>query len=251
MEENKSGVIYILTNPSFPKYVKIGYSDNVNKRLAELNRSECIPFAFRLYAYYKVENRLSDKKVHELIDKLNPELRSVENVDGKERKREFYAMPKEQAYSILSSIAAINNLEENLVLVEPTKEEIEDEEKASDIESTPLNLERFYINKNEKMIKLHEELFNRFYKKHYDVYEEATPNYIAIRNEKGKNICEVHILKHKIGINTRVPNDKTLLIGEKVPDTYLWTLNYRVYFDNENDIDTIVAILDDVYEQMK
>ena len=66
--ENKDGVIYILTNPSFPKYVKIGYSDNVNKRLEELNRSECIPFAFRLYAYYKVENRLSDKKVHELMN---------------------------------------------------------------------------------------------------------------------------------------------------------------------------------------
>ena len=27
-----TGVIYILTNPSFPKYVKIGYSDNVQKR---------------------------------------------------------------------------------------------------------------------------------------------------------------------------------------------------------------------------
>ena len=45
-----------LSLPSFPKYVKIGYSDNVKKRLEELNRSECIPFAFRLYAYYKVEN---------------------------------------------------------------------------------------------------------------------------------------------------------------------------------------------------
>ena len=26
------GVIYILTNPSFPDYVKIGYADDVNKR---------------------------------------------------------------------------------------------------------------------------------------------------------------------------------------------------------------------------
>lgn len=34
---------------------------------------------------YKVENRLSDKKVHELIDGLNPELRSVENINGKEK----------------------------------------------------------------------------------------------------------------------------------------------------------------------
>lgn len=47
--ENK-GVIYILTNPSFPDYVKIGYADDIDKRLKQLNRSECIPFAFRVYS---------------------------------------------------------------------------------------------------------------------------------------------------------------------------------------------------------
>ena len=46
----KAGVIYILTNPSFPEYVKIGYADDVNKRLSQLNRTECTQFAFRLYA---------------------------------------------------------------------------------------------------------------------------------------------------------------------------------------------------------
>ena len=39
MKEDNKGVIYILTNPSFPKYVKRGYSDNITKRLEELNRS--------------------------------------------------------------------------------------------------------------------------------------------------------------------------------------------------------------------
>ena len=43
----QKGVIYILTNPSFPQYVKIGYADNVESRLKQLNNSECIPFAFR------------------------------------------------------------------------------------------------------------------------------------------------------------------------------------------------------------
>ena len=28
-----NGVIYILTNPSFPEYVKIGYADDIEKRL--------------------------------------------------------------------------------------------------------------------------------------------------------------------------------------------------------------------------
>ena len=31
--ENTQGVIYILTNPSFTNYVKIGYAYDVNKRL--------------------------------------------------------------------------------------------------------------------------------------------------------------------------------------------------------------------------
>ena len=61
---DKTGVIYILTNPSFPEYVKIGYADDIDKRLQQLNRSECIPFAFRVYATYEVEERLTDKKLH-------------------------------------------------------------------------------------------------------------------------------------------------------------------------------------------
>ena len=83
-----SGYIYILTNPSFPDYVKIGYADDVESRLDQLNRSECIPFAFRVYATYEVENRLVDLKLHDLIDRLNPNLRSIENYNGKQRRRE-------------------------------------------------------------------------------------------------------------------------------------------------------------------
>ena len=57
MEESK-GVIYILTNPSFKEYVKIGYADDVEKRLKQLNSTECTPFAFRIYATYEVVGQL-------------------------------------------------------------------------------------------------------------------------------------------------------------------------------------------------
>ena len=40
------GYVYILTNPSFPEYVKIGSAKDVEERVRELNRSECTPFAF-------------------------------------------------------------------------------------------------------------------------------------------------------------------------------------------------------------
>ena len=128
------GYIYILTNPSFPQYVKIGYADDVKTRLTQLNRSECTPFAFRVYATYEVSARLTDMKIHDVIDKLNPNLRSIDNVNGKKRVREFYAMSKEDAYSLLEAIAEINGLEKNLKLWEQTAEEKAAEETAEEIE---------------------------------------------------------------------------------------------------------------------
>ena len=128
------GYIYILTNPSFPQYVKIGYADDVKTRLTQLNRSECTPFAFRVYATYEVSTRLTDMKIHDVIDKLNPNLRSIDNVNGKKRVREFYAMSKEDAYSLLEAIAEINGLEKNLKLWEQTAEEKAAEETAEEIE---------------------------------------------------------------------------------------------------------------------
>ena len=103
-----TGYIYIFTNPSFKEYVKIGFAKDVKQRLTELNRSTAVPFAFRVFATYEVDSDLSDKKLHSILDKLNPELRSVEEINGKKRVREFYAMTPEDAYNILEAIAEIN-----------------------------------------------------------------------------------------------------------------------------------------------
>lgn len=127
------GVIYILTNPSFPDYVKIGYADDIGKRLQQLNRSECIPFAFRVYATYEVNSRLSDKKIHAIIDKLNPNLRSIDNFDGQKRVREFYAMSPEDAYSILEAMAEIHGRADKLKLIPPSRDDLEATETAEDI----------------------------------------------------------------------------------------------------------------------
>lgn len=127
------GVIYILTNPSFPDYVKIGYAKDLEKRMSQLNKSETIPFAFRAYAIYEVESNLTDLVLHDLIDGLNPDLRSIENFDGKERKREFYAMSPEDAYSLLECIAKISGTEDRLKKMAPEGHEILDEETAVEV----------------------------------------------------------------------------------------------------------------------
>ena len=141
--ENKKGYIYILKNPSFPQFVKIGYADDVYQRLNQLNRSECIPYAFRLYAYYEVSSRLTDIKLHALIDKLNPNLRAIDEFNGKKRVREFYAMEAEEAYSILETIAEINGMQENLHRVEQSADAQKDEEEANEIIELSINRHHF------------------------------------------------------------------------------------------------------------
>ena len=156
------GVIYILTNPSFPEYVKIGYADDIQKRLKQLNRSECVPFAFRVYATYEVTDRLSDIQIHNIIDSLNPNLRSIETFEGKKRVREFYAMSKEDAYKLLEGIAKINGLTKNLKLHTPTQSEVSDTETANEVKEesierrSPFSFYACGIKKGEQVVYKHD-----------------------------------------------------------------------------------------------
>lgn len=139
------GVIYILTNPSFPDYVKIGYASDIEKRLRQLNRAETVPFAFRAYAVYEVDQELTDKKLHELIDSLNPDLRAIETFDGKKRTKEFYAMSAKDAYNLIECIATISGTAERLKRLEPEGHEILDEQIAEEVRESsrrgPFNFE--------------------------------------------------------------------------------------------------------------
>ena len=103
-----AGEIYILVNPAFPNLVKIGYADDVEKRVKTLNRNSGLPDPYHIYATYKVKKRLEDLKLHNLIDSLDSDLRHAKN-------REFYEMTPEKAYGILSAIAQINGDEDLLV----------------------------------------------------------------------------------------------------------------------------------------
>lgn len=127
------GYIYILTNPSFPDYVKIGYADDVESRVRQLNRSECTPYAFRIYATYETDARLTDLRLHTMIDKLNPDLRSRDEIDGKKRVREFYSMSAEDAYGIFEAMAEIHGTMDKLHKKTMTKLEQKQEETAKEI----------------------------------------------------------------------------------------------------------------------
>lgn len=244
------GVVYILTNPSFPEYVKIGYADDVNKRLSSLNSSECIPFAFRLYAFYEVNERLKDLQIHDMIDKINPELRSIDTFNGKPRKREFYKMCKEDAYNILDCIATLSGTNNRLHLNENSDNTI-DKDEAAEIDTTIYKIETYLKNKNQDIINLYRLICKSIHEKLPDTYTQATPNYIALRNSNGQNICEFHLYKSRILIITKTPNEPSLYNGEKVPDKYLWALNYRISINTKEEVIKIINLLIDAYNQIK
>jgi hypothetical protein len=152
----KKGVIYILQNPAFKEYVKIGYAHDIEKRLRQLNRSETIPFAFRVYAIYEVKSALTDMELHKLIDNLNPDLRTIETFDGKKRVKEFYAMSPEDAYSILESIAKISGTIDCLKRLTPEGHEILDDEIANDVKENarrgPFRFSEVGIKPGEKIV---------------------------------------------------------------------------------------------------
>lgn len=100
------GYIYIMTNPAFNGMVKIGYAADVEKRRKQLSTT-ALPYEYEVYATYETSGRLEDRKLHKLIDNLNPDLRVMSN-------REFFVMTAEAAYELLETIAIISGTTDKL-----------------------------------------------------------------------------------------------------------------------------------------
>lgn len=82
-----------------------------------------------------MNSRLSDLKLHSIIDKLNPDLRSIDDFNGQKRVREFYAMKPEEAYAILEAMAEIHDCKDKLKLIVPTAAEAQEEQLAQEIDT--------------------------------------------------------------------------------------------------------------------
>lgn len=202
-----SGVIYILTNPSFPQLVKIGYADNVEERVNILNRNPGLPYSFRIYATYDVNERLEDLKIHKIIDKLNPTLRCQEEVNGKARVREFFTMTAETAYQIFEAMAEISGTMDRLHLRKATAEEKAAEENAEEVLNLDVNRHHF------KNITFSSSLTG----KKYDSRTNSDGSLGIFEHESGKEVISFSkpskkqiIRQALIDLGEEVDNSKTL-----------------------------------------
>lgn len=78
-----------------------------------------------------------------MIDVINPKLRSIDDVDGKLRKREFYALSPEEVYSMFESMAKVHGTLKNLKRYKKTDDEESDEKIAT--EAKELNANRHHF----------------------------------------------------------------------------------------------------------
>tara|TARA_B100000767_G_C19519271_1_gene431735 strand:+ start:88 stop:687 length:600 start_codon:yes stop_codon:yes gene_type:complete len=83
-------IVYILTNPAFPDYVKIGRTTNLKQRLLSLD-STSLPLPFECYYAAKVDD---SKKVEKLLHQSFDKYRVRSN-------REFFELFPENAKSAL------------------------------------------------------------------------------------------------------------------------------------------------------
>lgn len=107
------GYIYIMTNPALKNMVKIGYAKDVEQRRKQLSTT-ALPYDYEIYATYETPGNLEDKKLHKLIDNLNPDLRVSKS-------REFFIMTPEDAYELLEAIATISGSQDKLQKVKTTQ----------------------------------------------------------------------------------------------------------------------------------
>ncbi len=122
------GFIYIMTNPALKDMVKIGYASDVEARRKQLSTT-ALPYDYEVYATYETSGNLEDKKLHKMIDNLNPDLRVTSN-------REFFVMSPKEAFELLEAIAVISGTKEKL-----KKTEVKEDEKQK-VRRPPVNFKK-------------------------------------------------------------------------------------------------------------
>ena len=103
--------------------------------------------------------------------------------------------------------------------------------------------------KNSEMIDLYLKLRSVAFENLEDVTTAATADYISWSINGGRQFANFYIQKKKIRILTLEPMKKYNL-GENVPDTHLWTLNYQTDIYSDNDIEVAKDIIFESYDKL-
>ena len=94
-----------------------------------------------------------------------------------------------------------------------------------------------------------EELRSKIFEIDENIIETMTENYVAYK--VARNFSEITIGKNQLKIHLR-PIEYVDPEGrvEKVPDTYFWTMNRRIYLKNVDELDYVFPIIGQSYRDV-
>jgi predicted transport protein len=102
---------------------------------------------------------------------------------------------------------------------------------------------------NESIKELFKELRERIFELDENIKEKATTLYVAYRITK--NFAEIHIGKNQLKIYLRPVNyaDPQKMV-DKVPDSYQWVMDRRVYLKTKSELDCVFGLIEQSYKDI-
>jgi predicted transport protein len=115
--------------------------------------------------------------------------------------------------------------------------------------TTPNTLDSLLGKASDSTKELFEQLRARILELDENITEKITSFYVAYRVTK--NFAEIHIGKNQLKIHLRPldyfdPNQKV----DKIPESYNWTMDRRVYLKESSDLDYIMSIIEQSYSDI-
>jgi predicted transport protein len=137
---------------------------------------------------------------------------------------------------------------ESINTVEPTSDKI-DKIQAIIPEENKNSTAEHLIRANPQIQKLFDDLRSRIMQIDENIIEKITTYYIAYR--LSKNFAEIHIGKNQIKLYLRpVDYVDPLNKVEKIPESYNWSMDRRIYLKSSDELDYIINLVEQSYNDI-
>ena len=112
-----------------------------------------------------------------------------------------------------------------------------------------MTLDALLVKASDLIKELFDELRSRILEIDENITEKATSLYVAYR--VSKNFAEIHIGKNQLKIHLRpIEYDDPDMKVDKIPEGYNWTMDRRVYLKSSDDLEYVVALIEQSYKDV-
>ncbi len=224
-------------------------NDNViNQALSYLKwlKSQTADF-FEMLIIKRLEKEIADKLI-QIIDWRNPRVICIAENYNKYDTDAVEVIPvrielfKYRYYENgIFSLEPLNTIERPVEKVEKLKESI--------VSTDLVNINQQLSKAQPDIKQIFEELRSRIFQMDENIEEKITNHYISYR--VSKSFVEIHVSKERLRLLLRpVEYDDFDNMIKKIPDSYKWSLNRQVYLKDMDELDYVMNLIEQSYNDV-